>query len=181
MIFILYSYKYSSKPSTIVTSFLNSDQFFLPRSTNLLFGLVGPEYNPVLESKPKPVLIYIYIYEMGSSYIWCNSYKITHFLHRKFLKDLTVKNKQLNIYYFSYNLPENYQILREYHKYILPPSHMNCGFYHKFNQQDPQLCEMEEYALMVLQEYPTITLICLINNIFFLWDPASSISKVSNG
>ena len=45
---------------------------------------------------------------MGSSYIWCNSYKITHFLHSKFLKDLTVKNKQLNIYYFSYNLPENY-------------------------------------------------------------------------
>ena len=51
---------------------------------------------------------YIYIYEMGSSCIWCNSYKITHFLHSKFLKDLTVKNKQLNIYYFSYNLPENY-------------------------------------------------------------------------
>ena len=29
---------------------------------------------------------------MGSSYTWCNSYKLTHFLHRRFLKDLTVKN-----------------------------------------------------------------------------------------
>ena len=29
--------------------------------------------------------------EMGSSYTWCNSTKVTHFLDRRFLKDLTVK------------------------------------------------------------------------------------------
>ena len=58
-IFISYTYNYSSKPSTIVTSFLNLGQFFLPRSTNLLFGLVGPELNPILESKPKLVLTII--------------------------------------------------------------------------------------------------------------------------
>ena len=56
MIFISYTYNYSSKPSTIVTSFLKSGQFFLTRSTNLLFGLVGLESNPVLRSKPKLVL-----------------------------------------------------------------------------------------------------------------------------
>ena len=56
MIFISSSYNYSSKPSTIVTSLLNSDYFFLPRSTNLFFGLVGPESNPILESKPKLIL-----------------------------------------------------------------------------------------------------------------------------
>ena len=54
--FIPYLHKHSSKPSTIVTSFLNSYQFFLPRSTNLLFGLVRAVSNPVLESKPKLVL-----------------------------------------------------------------------------------------------------------------------------
>ena len=31
----------------IITSFLKSGQFFFPRSTNLLFGLVGPKPNPV--------------------------------------------------------------------------------------------------------------------------------------
>ena len=55
-IFVSSSYNYSSKPSTIVTSLLNSDYFFLPRSTNLFFGLVGPESNPILESKPKLIL-----------------------------------------------------------------------------------------------------------------------------
>ena len=62
MIFISYTYNFSSKPSTIITSFLKSGQFFLSYSTNLLFGLVGPKPNPVLGSKPKLVLtIYIYI------------------------------------------------------------------------------------------------------------------------
>ena len=28
---------------------------------------------------------------MGSSYTWCNSTKIIHFLDRRFLKDLTIK------------------------------------------------------------------------------------------
>ena len=37
---------------------------------------------------------------MGSSYTWCNSYKLTHFLHRRFLKDLTVKNTSLNAIVF---------------------------------------------------------------------------------
>ena len=58
-IFVSYTYNYSFKPSTIVTSFLKSGQFFLPRFTNLLFGLAGPEPNPVLGSKPKLVLTYI--------------------------------------------------------------------------------------------------------------------------
>ena len=29
--------------------------------------------------------------EMSSSYTWCNFTKVTHFLDRRFLKDLTVK------------------------------------------------------------------------------------------
>ena len=37
--------------------------------------------------------IYIYIYKIGSSYIWCNFTKVTHFLDRRFLKDLMVKKK----------------------------------------------------------------------------------------
>ena len=33
---------------------------------------------------------------MSSSYTWCNSYKVTHFLHRRFLKDLMVGKILLN-------------------------------------------------------------------------------------
>ena len=40
--------------------------------------------------------IYIYIYEMDSSYTWCNSYKLTSFLHRRFVSDLTAKKISLN-------------------------------------------------------------------------------------
>ena len=47
------------------------------------------------------IYIYIYIYiSMGSSYTWCNSYKLTPFLHRRFLKDLTVKKTSLNAIVF---------------------------------------------------------------------------------
>ena len=91
-IFISSTYNYSSKPSTIVTSFLNSDQFFLLRSTNLLFGLVGPVLNPVLESKSKlvltsPIIIsFIYIYvcvcvcylEFNWIYTFCFLHPIIH-------------------------------------------------------------------------------------------------------
>ena len=41
----------------------------------------------------------------------------------------------------------------------IPPSHMNCGSHHKFNQWDPQLCEMREYAFMILWKYLIITLL----------------------
>lgn len=45
---------------------------------------------------------YIYIYEVGSTYTWCNFYKVTHFLYRRFLRDLTVKKKKsLNILLFT--------------------------------------------------------------------------------
>ena len=37
---------------------------------------------------------------MGSSYTWCNSYKLTSFLHRRFLRDLTVKKISLNVMVF---------------------------------------------------------------------------------
>ena len=54
--------------------------------------------------------IYIYIYrrereregerererEMSLSYTWCNSYKVIHFLYRRFIRDLTVKKRSLN-------------------------------------------------------------------------------------
>ena len=33
---------------------------------------------------------------MGSSYTWCNSCKVTHFLHRRFIRDLTAKKISLN-------------------------------------------------------------------------------------
>ena len=41
---------------------------------------------------------------MGSSYIWCNSTKVTLFLDRKFLRDLTIINSQyhdiINFFFF---------------------------------------------------------------------------------
>ena len=33
---------------------------------------------------------------MDSSYTWCNSYKLTSFLHRRFVSDLTAKKISLN-------------------------------------------------------------------------------------
>ena len=43
--------------------------------------------------------VYIYL-EIGSSYTWCNVCKVTHFLHRKFLKDLTIEKTLLNVIHF---------------------------------------------------------------------------------
>ena len=40
--------------------------------------------------------VFLFFIEMGSSYTWCNSYKITTFLHRRFLKDLMAKKISLN-------------------------------------------------------------------------------------
>ena len=37
--------------------------------------------------------IYIYILEMSSSYTWCNSTRVTHFLSHRFMRDLRDKNK----------------------------------------------------------------------------------------
>ena len=42
---------------------------------------------------------YIYIYththvEISLSYTWCNSGKITYFLHSRFLRDLTIEKKK---------------------------------------------------------------------------------------
>ena len=37
---------------------------------------------------------------MSSSYTWCNSYKVTNFLHRRFLKDLIVEKNIIKYYYF---------------------------------------------------------------------------------
>ena len=37
---------------------------------------------------------------MSSSYTWCNSTKVTPFLTRRFLKDLTVKKDTIKCYYF---------------------------------------------------------------------------------
>ena len=72
-IFISSTYIYPSKPSTIVTSFLNSGQFFFPRSTNLLFGLVGPKPNPVLESKSKLVLTNLIKIEPFRKFMNCST------------------------------------------------------------------------------------------------------------
>ena len=33
---------------------------------------------------------------MGSSYTWCNSCKVIHFLHCRFIRDLTAKKISLN-------------------------------------------------------------------------------------
>ena len=51
---------------------------------------------------------YIYIYrerererEMSSSYIWCNSTNVTPFLDCKFLKNLMLKKKSLNMIVFT--------------------------------------------------------------------------------
>ena len=40
------------------------------------------------------IYIYIYIYEIGSSYIWCNSTRVTYFLNHRFSKNLTVRRKK---------------------------------------------------------------------------------------
>ena len=41
-----------------------------------------------------------FLFEMGSSYTWCNSCKVTPFLHCRFLKDLTVKKDTIKCYCF---------------------------------------------------------------------------------
>ena len=50
--------------------------------------------------------IYIYMcvcmYEMSLSHIWCNSCKVTYFLHRIFLRNLTVKKFSLNAIIFHF-------------------------------------------------------------------------------
>ena len=46
------------------------------------------------------IYIYIYIYEIGSSHTWCNFYKLTHFLHRRFSRNLTIKKTSLNVIVF---------------------------------------------------------------------------------
>ena len=38
---------------------------------------------------------------MSSSYTWCNFYKITFFLHRKFVSDLIAKKNIIKYYHFS--------------------------------------------------------------------------------
>ena len=44
-------------------------------------------------------LIYIYIYiELGLSYTWCNSIRVTPFLSHRFPKDLTVKKKTSSLF-----------------------------------------------------------------------------------
>ena len=40
---------------------------------------------------------------MSSSYTWCNSYKVTHFLDHRFLKDLMIEKNIIKYYYFSSN------------------------------------------------------------------------------
>ena len=45
---------------------------------------------------------------MGSSYTWCNFYKVTPFLHHRFIKDLTAKKIIIKYYWFS---PHSYLIL----------------------------------------------------------------------
>ena len=47
-------------------------------------------------------ILLVHIYEMSSSYTWCNSYKLTHFLHCRFLRNLTVKKTSSNaiVFYF---------------------------------------------------------------------------------
>ena len=62
-------------------------------------------YNPVymhsaFKNNHNYIYIYIYIYEMSLSYTWCNSCQVIHFLHRRFLKDLTVKNDIIKCYCF---------------------------------------------------------------------------------
>ena len=42
---------------------------------------------------------------MGSSYTWCNFYRVTPFLYRRFLIDPTVRKIALNDYFFPPYLP----------------------------------------------------------------------------
>ena len=46
------------------------------------------------------VRVCVCIYEMNSSYTWYNSCKITHFLHHRFIRDLTAKKIPLNVITF---------------------------------------------------------------------------------
>ena len=50
-------------------------------------------FTEFIKNFPNGRLLLLYIYEMGSSYIWCNSTRVTHFLSHRFPKDLTVKKK----------------------------------------------------------------------------------------
>ena len=44
--------------------------------------------------------IYIYILKDGSSYIWCNSYRVIPFLYCRFLINPTIEKIALNDYFF---------------------------------------------------------------------------------
>ena len=50
-------------------------------------------FTEFIKNFPNGRLLLLYIYEMGSSYIWCNFTRVTHFLSHRFPKDLTVKKK----------------------------------------------------------------------------------------
>ena len=68
---------------------LDSDQFFLPLSTNLLFGLVGSESIPVLEFESKLIFtIYIYIFEKIICFNLSNRFHIKEEREKKFTTQL---------------------------------------------------------------------------------------------
>ena len=64
---------------------------------------------------------------MSSSYIWCNSYKLTLFLHRKFLRNLTVKKTLIKCYCFSSYYLINASIL-SLSPYLLPQHNLTKKF-----------------------------------------------------
>ena len=61
----------------------------VPRTGYSTFALI-------LSYKYNSENIYIYIYEMGSSYTWFNLTKVTPFVERRFVNNLMVKKIALN-------------------------------------------------------------------------------------
>ena len=51
-----------------------------------------------------PHQVFASFYEMGSSYTWCNLTKVTPFVDRRFVIDLTVKKNSIKCYRLTYSL-----------------------------------------------------------------------------
>ena len=67
----------------------------------------------------KSCIMYISI-DMGSSYTWCNSNRVTHFVSRRFMRDPMDKNKtQLSITTLNIYLINSLPIISLLIKYFL--------------------------------------------------------------
>ena len=92
---------------------------------------------------------------MGSSYTWCNSTRITHFLNRKFMRDPTDKNKTL-------------LSITTLNTYLLPRSHFVCPLFHfEMFQNIVLFLKIKIINLLMFLLYPYLLMFLLIIQFFY--------------